>query len=126
MIGFHMTVGYCSGYLTDMSDEDQWEQLVKSARNVANDYPELFSEYIHHFGFPLSVLDTEHRSPEAFALVYLNNGGLTILKDKQEIMILASASGDSRKAKESIALAVCQLTMFDCAKLGITVNLVTA
>ena len=124
MIGFHLELGYQSGYLGGWNEAQQWDFLVGVVKQVH--LTDTFIQTVKQYGFPDSVLDDKCPDIVSWTESYLNHGALSMLEAKKVVMIIAGGGHDFRTAKESIALAVCHITMIECAKKGFHVNLTTA
>jgi hypothetical protein len=123
-IGFHLELGYQSGFLSHLHQDEQWEFMRELADNINQVYGLEVSELAKSYGFPKSIQD-EYYAVGNFAIQYLKTGGMNIKEDEQTIAIYASGGDEYRTAKEAVALAVCHVIMMECAKKGFHVNLMT-
>lgn len=123
-IGFHLELGYQSGYLGQLDRVQQWEFLADLARAITGTHGAEIRQHALDYGFPANI-EGEVYDVNTFATVYLRDGGLLIKGEEESIAIYASGDGDYRTAKEAVALAVCHVIMIECAKKGFHVNLMT-
>lgn len=127
MTGYHITIGYLSGY-----DKDEaWGVLKRTvARVCAN--PELIAAEAHELAMPLEVAREYAESYRSFSADTGRTEDSTLtIKEKDpkdsdsepQVMQLASGGGSSRAIKEAMRRAVCRIVMREMHGLGIEINI---
>lgn len=114
MTGYHISIGYNSGYASGGTDEtleialfDEARKLAEKTAMIANRAGQTVDEVQAYFD-PAGC-------------------GLNINKhDSHQVMLMASGGGQWRSVKERIARAYCQLLIESMHQRGIEVNLVVA
>jgi hypothetical protein len=125
MTGYHISIGYLSGY-----DKDEaWQVLKKVTLDLCNHSVRIATEAIL-FGMDPFKAEEYARAYEGASLEQRGTEDSTlriIEADEKEgtppqIMQLASGTGESRLLKEAMRRAFCPLVMEEMHKLGIEIN----
>lgn len=126
MTGYHISIGYLSGY-----DKDEaWEVLKRVVLELCN-APARIAEEAMRFGMDGAVA---REYAEAYRGASLETHGtedstLRIIEKNEaegtppQIMQLAGGSGPSRLYKEQMRRAFCRLVMYEMHKLEIEINI---
>lgn len=123
MTGYHISIGYLSGY-----DKDEaWEVLKKVVLDLCHNPHHLVDEAVAFGMNPASAAE--------YAAAYVNaseetrgteDSTLRIIEakdgDPPQIMQLAGGGGESRTIKEAMRRAFCRLVMREMHKLEIEIN----
>ena len=122
MTGYHVTLGYVSGYGFRDHPEDAWKEVLLLALAICSD-PERLAQEAMKFGMPGKIA-------REYAQSYLERSDSTIrFKEAQDeetpaqIMQLASGGGVEREHKEAMRRAFCRLLLNDCHQQRIEINI---
>ena len=123
-VGFHIELGYISGYGFDGRDDAAWQEVERIINTVRNDGA-LISTYIvgktkaTYDGYPLSDFVNVYDESTLLSPVMPYAEG-------QGYMVLCSGGGASREAKELVARAFIRAVMTECHKQGIDISVTVA
>ena len=126
MTGYHISIGYLSGY----DKEEAWEVLKRVVLELCN-APERIAEEAMRFGMDGAVA---REYAEAYRGASLETRGtedstLRIIEGERaegnppQIMQLAGGAGPSRVIKEAMRRAFCRLVMYEMHKREIEINI---
>jgi hypothetical protein len=126
MTGWHISIGYLSGYSTSLNRDEAWVELKREAVHIAQT-PAMLAQEAYEFGAPkVDDVDGSYRLAD-YCTIYSvkpeNGCPLSIDDDRQEVMITASGN---RTMKEHVARAFVRLLMAAMHRKGIEVNVTVA
>jgi len=124
MTGYHISLGYNSGY---SGSGDPWEKIREIVAFLRN-FPALIVSEARAVE-PFQWTDEEIRE---YLDAYSKAEDLTLREKTDEetgkpyLLLLASGGGESRKIKEALRRAFCRRIIWEAHKQGIEVSLIVA
>ncbi len=119
MTGYHLTIGYISGYVGTTSKEEAFQQLALMVEVVRGN-----PWIVRPVNSACKVPWSDAHAEAAEQNYPIDGPALRVRREDMEILMCCSGGGPYRRVKEECAFHTCMYLICAMANLGIPVNMV--